>query len=295
MCPGYRTRLRNRANLHRVRNRPRLIVPRSALSTRSTKSASADDPNQPAGSQQSVDPPRYTTSAPTTAPARSPSHVHSAAPTRSHNFKRPDTLKRSTQPSWSVSSKRSCGECLNNSANCPPDQGAPATSSKTSPGRVDQASPENWVSSSSTMSASFNSSGDFIRAALSRSRPNSRRRTSSSVNSSVPDLFASTIVIEESILNSRSPSPAPSTTSKKSKVSKIDLLGEPLSDSSGSLSIYSDDREDVSDLMAPRQYAALPTNLVPRDQWVLVTAVVFPDNRSSKPLVVASSQLHQCR
>ena len=51
-------------------------------------------------------------------------------------------------------------------------------------------------------------------------------------------------------------------------MSKIDLLGEPSRDSSGSLSISSDDPEDVSDLLAPSQYAALPTTCVPRDQYI---------------------------
>ena len=48
-------------------------------------------------------------------------------------------------------------------------------------------------------------------------------------------------------------------------VSKIDLLGEPSSDSSGSLSTSSDDREEVNNLLPPGQYIALPATRVKRD------------------------------
>ena len=118
------------------------------------------------------------------------------------------------------------------------------------------------------MSDSSSSSGDDTRAALSGSRSTSRRRTSSSARYTGLDRPAYTIVIEESSSKSRSSSPAPSTTSKKSKVSKIDLLGETSIYLSSSLSISIDDREDVNYLLDPSQYAALPTSRVPRDEWI---------------------------
>ena len=123
-------------------------------------------------------------------------------------------------------------------------------------------------SSSSTISDSSSYSGDPARAALSESRSTSRRSGSTSAKPTRLDRPASTVVIEASSFNSQSTSPDPSTTPKKSKVSKLDLLGEPSSDSSGSLSMFSDNREDANDLLALSQYAALPATLVPRDQWI---------------------------
>ena len=142
------------------------------------------------------------------------------------------------------------------------------------------------------------SSEDATRAVLLGSRSASRRRASSATTPTGLYSPSSTIIITES--GSRYPLSVPSVASKKSKVSKVDLLVETSSNLSGNLSISSDDREDVKDLLAPGQYAALPAARVPRDQWI--PGYSSPAPRSSVRdvfsrgfLIRTSSQLHQCR
>ena len=118
------------------------------------------------------------------------------------------------------------------------------------------------------MRDSYSSSGDDTRAALSGSRSTSLKRASTYAQSCRLDRPASMIVIKESISNLRYSSLYLSTTPKVFKVAKIDLLGEPSSDSSSGLRMSSDDREDVNNLLSPGQYIALPATHVPRDHWI---------------------------
>ena len=91
---------------------------------------------------------------------------------------------------------------------------------------------------------------DSLMAALSSSRSTARRRLAVSSSRSP---------IEVSTPDS---SPAPL------RISRVDLFGEPSSDSDGSLSISSEPRNSCNDLLTVNKFSALPPTTVPRDKWI---------------------------
>uniref|UniRef100_A0AAV1U5G8 Uncharacterized protein n=1 Tax=Peronospora matthiolae TaxID=2874970 RepID=A0AAV1U5G8_9STRA len=105
-------------------------------------------------------------------------------------------------------------------------------------------------------------------AALSGSRPSSRRRASNPAAQPPAGPSPDPIVIDTPSPSRNPPPPVGPFIPTVTKVSRADLFGEASSDSDGAISLFNSPRDHVNPMLSLTDYDSLPPIKVSRNQWI---------------------------